>query len=389
MRVLVVHDRLGDLGGAEACARHTAKGLSARGAVVGLLHGPSTGSGEERWQSQFTTRWDWTTDQARAVAAALAWKPDVVLMHKLGATAVLDRLAASDLPAVRMWHDHHDFCQRGHRYLPWDRTPCTRRAGWMCGVLCGVVRQREGLLPVTLAWPGTVLGRLATLRGWVRKHVVVTRYFGDELRLNGFAAERIAIHPPVPLPAPADHVPTWADPLIVFAGQLIRGKGVDVLLEACARLKHPDWRLAVIGDGDQRDRLVAQAARLGLADRVQFTGWIKQEELHRHWRAARVAVVPSMWPEPIATIGLEYLHHGLPVVGFDAGGISDWLRDGRNGFLIPFGDAVAMAAALDRLLGNRELARKLGEQGRAQALAEYDQERYLDALHTLLAAEVH
>jgi glycosyltransferase involved in cell wall biosynthesis len=388
MRVLVVHDRLGDLGGAEACVRHTAAGLTARGAEVALLHGPGTGTGEARWVTQFAARWDWSTDPDQAVAGALAWQPQVVLVHKLESSAVLGQLADSGLPAVRMWHDHHDFCQRGHRYLPWDRTPCTRRAGWMCGVLCGVVRQRDGRLPVTLAWPGTVLGRLARLRPWIRTNVVVTRYFREELLLNGFAAERIAIHPPVPKPAPAGYQPTWAEPLIVYTGQLIRGKGVDVLLEACARLTTPDWRLAVIGDGDQRAALVAQADRLGLTSRVQFTGWVRQEELHRHWQAARVATVPSMWPEPIATIGLEYLHHGLPVVGFDAGGISDWLRDGQNGFLIPFGDAPAFAVALDRLLADRGLAQRLGEQGQAQARAEYDQERYLDALHALLAAEV-
>ena len=86
---------------------------------------------------------------------------------------------------------------------------------------------------------------------------------------------------------------------------------------------------------------------LGIAERVTFTGWIPQEQLHEAYAHARCAVIPSLWPEPIATVGLELLHHGLPVVGFDAGGIGDWLRHEELGLLVPWNDTRNMAAAID------------------------------------------
>jgi glycosyltransferase involved in cell wall biosynthesis len=94
-----------------------------------------------------------------------------------------------------------------------------------------------------------------------------------------------------------------------------------------------------------------------------------------------------MWAEPFGAVGLELGHHGLPVVGFDAGGISDWLADGENGYLVPRGDEAAMADRLDRLLGDAALAQRLGARGRARALERYDQGRYLDELRALLDRE--
>jgi glycosyltransferase involved in cell wall biosynthesis len=94
-----------------------------------------------------------------------------------------------------------------------------------------------------------------------------------------------------------------------------------------------------------------------------------------------------VWPEPIATIGLEYLHHALPVVAFDVGGMSDWLRDGENGFSVPAWDLATLAERLDRLLGDGDLARRQGAAGQAQARATFDREGHLDALSALLTSE--
>ena len=91
-----------------------------------------------------------------------------------------------------------------------------------------------------------------------------------------------------------------------------------------------------------------------------------------YYRECSVVAISSVWPEPIATIGLEVMRYGLPIVAFDAGGIKDWLTEGQNGFLIPWMDTVAYAAALDRLLMDKTLARRLGANGLAFVNREYD-----------------
>lgn len=383
LRVLFVHETLGDLGGAEANVRTSARGLKGRGAAVAFLHGPGTGVGEEAFRTSFDRCVSWSGGLAEAWAQARAWGPTVVYIHKLMDLDLLGLIAASGLPVVHMVHDHHLFCPRGYRYFPWNRQPCTRRAGYACALTCAVQRSRGGTLPVRFVWPGATLRAMDLHRGFAR-HVVATRYMRSELLLNGFDEERIAILPPASRPAPAEFVPALDVPQVVFAGQLIRGKGCDVLLQALGRLRCPDWRCTIIGEGDQHGVLEAQVATLGLSERVTFTGWIPQEQLFAEYRHARVGVVPSMWPEPMGGIGIEFQQHGLPVVAFDAGGIRDWLHDGEDGLLVPYGDEVALATAIDRLLTDRDLAVRMGTAGRAGAAQRHSHDEYLARLEGLL-----
>ena len=104
---------------------------------------------------------------------------------------------------------------------------------------------------------------------------------------------------------------------ILYLGQLIRGKGADLLLEALRLLTLP-WRASIVGDGGDRGMLEAAAARYGIADRVGFTGWRSDPE--KCFAEHDVAVFPSRWQEPFGLSGAEAQAHGLPVVGFDVGG---------------------------------------------------------------------
>ena len=122
----------------------------------------------------------------------------------------------------------------------------------------------------------------------------------------------------------------------------------------------------------------------GLQDRVTFTGWVEQEELQQYYKTARCGVVPSLWPEPIATIGLELMQHALPVVGFDAGGIGEWLIDGENGYLVPTGDVAGMGHAIEKVLASAEHARALGQDGLAKGKEWHCYEGYLDQLAAVL-----
>ena len=389
VRVLFVHDVIGDLGGAEAFVRHSARALRARGAQIALLHGPSTGSNIQGFHDIFCDRFDWSSlGPTTAVNAALAWQPHVIFMHKLAELSVLEYLVNGAVPIVRMVHDHAMYCQRESRYFPWNRSICTRKAGYACALTCGIVRHRGGVLPVRFAWPGRKLRELALCRRCVR-HIVVTDFMRRELLLHNFNPHSITIMPPVPRPAPAGFTPTYRDQTLLFVGQIIRGKGLDVLIRALPHMRQSTAHLKVIGDGGHRAACEALVTKLGLRHRVTFTGWVAQEQLIEHYADARVGVVPSVWPEPIATIGLEFMQHALPVVGFDAGGISDWLHDGDNGFLVPLWDLPTLAERLDRLLENRELAQRMGESGLAQAHERHVSERAFDELTQLLTNEAH
>lgn len=390
MKILFAHDRLGAHGGAETNLRHTARELKIRGHTLGLLHGPGTGRGEGDWREIFFERFPLSAGSADiATEVALdTFQPDIVYAHSLSDSPVLAALARAGVPRVRMVHDHQPFCLRGCKYPPWTRRPCARALSPFCVFPCGasVARDRSGGWPFQWVSYSERKSALALTRGFHRV-IVASGYMRDELLRNGFDPARIEIHAPVP-PLSTDDMDATASARvphrIIFAGQLVRGKGVDVLLESLA-LVHARFECIVAGDGHHREHCEALSGQLGLDDRVKFLGYVPPEQLDPHYRESAIAVVSSVWPEPFGLAGLEAMRHGLPIVAFDTGGIREWLRDGESGFVAPWMDRVAFAARIELLLRDPEIARRLGEHGRALATTRFDFSRYISGLETLFA----
>lgn len=391
MKLLYVHERFGSLAGAEANAHITATELGLRGHTLGILHGPSTGKGEPAWQATFPFRAPLGTgDNAAVVRQALAdFQPDAIYVHKMADLAVIEALVNSGKPLLRMVHDHDIYCMRSYKYNYFTRAICTRAASPYCIFPClaSLVKNSGGGFP--LKWVSfSEKKREIALNQRFDRMVVVTTYMRDELLNNGFDARRIEIHAPVPRMGDPNLRSSFSDRnLIIYAGQIIRGKGVDVLLEALAQVK-TKFECVILGDGNHKAFCEELSKKLGLADRVTFKGFIPQEELKNYYRECSVVALSSLWPEPIATIGLEVMRYALPVVAFDAGGIKDWLIDGQNGYLVRWMDRAAFAARIDELLNHKPLARQLGEAGLKLVSERYDFAGYIGDLEKMFATVI-
>jgi glycosyltransferase involved in cell wall biosynthesis len=382
LNLLYIHERYGALAGAEANVFITATELSARGHKVGILHGPSTGKNEAGWNKVFEFR---EPLDARSVTKHVgAFQPDAFFIHKSSELPVLEAVAKSGVPVARMVHDHDIYCMRSYKYGVFSRKICTRAASAFCVFGCGafVARNHGGALPVKFVSYSDKLREIEINRGFDRM-CVVTTFMRDELLKNGFSGDRIEIHPPVPRPGDATIRSSFSDRnLIIYAGQIIRGKGVDVLIESLARVKEP-FECIILGDGSHKPFCEKLTRKLGLQDRIKFLGFVPQDELKRYYRECSVVAISSVWPEPIATIGLEVMRYALPVVAFDAGGIKDWLKNGHNGYLVPWMDRNAFAAAIDDLLRDKQKARRMGENGLALVSEQYDFDRYVAGLEAM------
>ncbi len=155
------------------------------------------------------------------------------------------------------------------------------------------------------------------------------------------------IYNPVPLLAAATPEEIAARPPTVGAvGRLSREKGMDVLVDAFARLTTPGATLIIGGDGPERERLAEQVAALGIGDRVRFLGRVSSAA--EVYGRSSVAAVPSR-TEAFGMTTVEALSAGLAVVASDCEGSREILA-GRYGTLVPVGDAAALATALDRAL---------------------------------------
>src|SRR5262249_19235748 len=128
-----------------------------------------------------------------------------------------------------------------------------------------------------------------------QRMVVATEYMKQELLRNGFDAGRIEIHAPVPRTQDTVESASFSDRnRIVYAGQIIRGKGVDVLLESLARVRSP-FECIILGDGHHRAYCEELSHRLGLNERVRFLGYQPPDELRNCYADASLAVVSSVW----------------------------------------------------------------------------------------------
>jgi glycosyltransferase involved in cell wall biosynthesis len=392
-KILVVHETFGRLAGAEQNILVTVPFLRAE-FEMSCLYWQRSGRDEATFEALFPTSFqvDFAGEPEavrQATQHALAQvKPDLVYVHKCVAVPVLEALVQSGYPLVRMEHDHDIYCMRSYKYFPWNRRICTKKAGPCCLFPClSFLKRDRANKPWGVRWVSyRQQMRCLELSRQFTANFVVTHYMRDELIRQGFQPERVHIFPPIPAPTSATFESTFSSRnLIVYAGQIIRGKGVDVLLRALAHCKAP-FELAVLGAGSHQAACEKLTRELNLQDRVRFHGFVPFDKMAEIYREASMVVVPSVWPEPIATIGLEVLRYGLPVVGFDAGGIRDWLRDDKTGFLIPWMDLPAMATRIDELLNDKEKAKRLGAQGRTFVNQVYAFDPYIQRMKRLFHA---
>jgi phosphatidylinositol alpha-1,6-mannosyltransferase len=167
-----------------------------------------------------------------------------------------------------------------------------------------------------------------------------------------------------------------AAPLVLGVSRLVPRKGFDVLIDAVARLDRSALEpvhLAVAGSGRDRDRLDRRAARAGLGDRFHLLGRVPDEDLAAVYGTADVFAMccrerwAGLEAEGFGIVFLEAAASGVPAVAGRSGGAWEAVDDGSTGYVVDPLDAGAVAAALERLLADPELRRRMGAAARARA----------------------
>jgi len=168
-----------------------------------------------------------------------------------------------------------------------------------------------------------------------------------------------------PMPRPPASIPT-----VLYVGRLSPEKNLGALIAAAAKLRgRLDVTLRFVGDGALRDALAGEAARAGV--RLELSPVVDHARLPSIYAAADVFVLPS-FTEGHAKVLLEAMSCGVPCVASNVGGNRAAIVDGRTGLLVDPADAGALADAVERLITDRELARRLGDAARREIVERYD-----------------
>ena len=224
----------------------------------------------------------------------------------------------------------------------------------------------------------------------IRRWLVGQGYDGDKITVipNGVNLGRFGFGRPV------DHARVRRElgmpagvRLVAMVCRLSRVKGIEYFLEAAAAIapSHPDVRFLVIGDAScaepaYADEVRAYARRLGVGDRVTFTGM--RDDVPDLLSEVAVSVLPSL-SEGLSNTVLESMAAGVPVVATRVGGTAEAVEDGVTGLLVPPEDGVALTRAIVRVLDDRELAARLGRAGRERAVERFSLDAMIRATERL------
>ncbi len=236
------------------------------------------------------------------------------------------------------------------------------------------IAERDGLVDRALCALATVV--LATSRAVARR----IAWAPAKIRLvpNGVDLKRFAPRPPSATVRSSLGVPPSA-PIVVSIGRHVPEKGYRHLVDGAALLARtkPGVHWILVGDGELRGELEAQARRLGLAPHVRFAGW--RDDVAEVLALADVFVLPSE-SEGFGRVLVEAMAMGRPVVATNVGGIPDIVLDGETGLLVEPADPAALASAVGALLDEPARAARLGAAGRARAESTFSLGAHVDAV---------
>jgi glycosyltransferase involved in cell wall biosynthesis len=299
-----------------------------------------------------------------------AGRPDVVLTRDLGIASFLLRLPAAVRPPV---------VYETHGYAP------------------DVAAALPSLVATATAPGAAKLRRLASRESFVfaaaDAYVAITRGLADELEERFGRREKLEVVPDgVRLDSDDDQPPPTAAgrPLVAYAGHLYAWKGVDVLLDALARVPEAD---GLIVGGHEREpdleRVKALARQLGIMDRVTFTGLVDPPRVRASLRRATMLVLPN----PASAIStrftsplklFEYMAAGRPIVASDLPAFREVLVPGETAVLVTPGDPAALAEGLRRIISEPALGARLATAARA-AVRDYTWDRRAERLEAILS----
>lgn len=270
----------------------------------------------------------------------------------------------------------------------------------------GVLINDAGLIGARLAGVPAVVhvrgpeypGRITRWMARLAAHFLpVSEYIAGTLRAVGVTDDRMTVVPEgldaIAFASGADGVAFRRElgipdtvPVIGMVGCLVGWKGHEVFLEALRSVISRQPVLALIA-GDTPDgspayrlHLEERARELGIADVVRFLGHCSR--VPDMMAACDIMVHASTMPEPFGRVVLEAMALGRPVIATDAGGPSEILRHGRTGWLVPPGDATALAQGILALVSSPDNGREMGENARKEARSHYDVSHHMERLFT-------
>jgi glycosyltransferase involved in cell wall biosynthesis len=305
-------------------------------------------------------------EMAKTLAAD---RPDVVHVHNLYpwfSPSVLVACRRAGVPVVMTAHNYLLTCPiTNHLYRGRVCEKCFGGREYWC-----VLRNCRGNRAESLAYAvrSFTARKLRFFHRYVTVLIVLSDFAKQRLIAAGFDARRIVVLPNMVELGP-EHNGAPPGTYAAYAGRVTTEKGVDLLLDAAARLPDVTLRLA----GDER---LAAGLMSAAPPNAQFVGRLGPQQIADFYRGARFLVVPSKCYEGCPLVVSEAMSHSLPVIASRMGGLPELIDDGQTGLLFEPGNLDQLTDKIRLLWQDPDLCRRMGAAGREKASREYSEDAY-------------
>jgi Glycosyltransferase len=308
---------------------------------------------------------------------------DVVGIHNVFDSDIADYLTTIR-PVVKFSHSPVIVCPGKDKYWRYSKIPCSKPYGLHC--FWHVYTQGCSNRHPRRIWKDWhfVRKELQRARNTYHKVIVMSEYNKQRLLELGVSSGKVVVNPYFtkevtvkPLRGNISEITR-----LLFIGRIIEGKGVSEMVDAVQEvlLNHDDVLLDIIGDGLQFQAIKQKIERLGLSNKIKMHGWLSREKIDEFLANCHLVIFPSTYPESFGIVGIEAMMYGKPVVAFDVGGVSTWLKHGETGVLIPPGDLKALGDAVEMLITDNARYLAMSHMSRELALAKYTAGSHMKAL---------
>jgi glycosyltransferase involved in cell wall biosynthesis len=308
--------------------------------------------------------------------------PDIIHVHNLLHPSALRALRQLK-PTVKSIHDCRPFCCKpppyvASRLIGKSTTFCSRTFGPGCLFRC----YKPGIGKASIEAMAYFVHNYFSLVEVCKceKIVVYSNY------LKALAAKKIVMQNKISLIYHFSDLKTIeyneqefpAEKKILFVGRLSYEKGIMHLLEAVRRVQ-ANFETLIVGEGPELLNLQNTISN-GSRTRVRLLGRLNHEEIGDLYRRVSFVVFPSIGSEGCPLVGIEALANGRPVVGYDVGGVREWLIHGKTGLLVERGNVAELGNKIEALLGQNETILRMGREGIDLVKEKFSKETHITRL---------
>jgi glycosyltransferase involved in cell wall biosynthesis len=383
MKVLLVHDSLEEIGGAEQIVHATKKILEENGHAV-MLYAPA-GPGSIVGALFNTSHY------FSILKAIRNFKPDIMHVHSIFrnvSPSVLFAAKHRKVPIVMTLHDFQIVCPKtslvGENLLN-----CEAGFGYQCFYSNCYPRK-----PFNRAYQGLKATKLSLHRSIIRR--TVRHFISPSVCLMDWTRKNLGVNDVSLLPnfILSDRQPSSTPPkndTLLFVGKLTEQKGVDVLIRSIAGVRPtiPGIRLKIVGDGPEEEKLKKLAANLQVSDLVTFTGKLSNHKVMEEIDDALCVIIPSKYVENCSMVGIEAMSRGKVIIASNIGGLPDLVDDNISGFLVRPNDPEDLSKKIISIMQNASLASQMGARATAKYLRSFSKEAYYRTLLSVYDRIIH